>query len=87
MKNMLVNSPLNRIYITKRTNQKIASNDFSSYIKHIGEAATSELDLPTMEEQMREDDIRQTLANRHKRIKGRLTSKVRMWLAEWDTVQ
>lgn len=87
MKNTLVNSPLNRVYITKNSNKKIASNNFSSYLKHIGQTAITELDFPTLEEQMKEDDIRQTLGNRYTRIKSRLDSEVSTWLAEWDTVQ
>lgn len=86
-KNNIVNSPLNRIYITKKNNKIIASKDFASYLNYLMPGAVAGLDLPANPKSILEADIRTILSDRHDRIRNRLQDKTQEWLREWKRAE
>lgn len=82
-KHNIVNSPLNRIYITAKGNKIIAAKDFSSYLKYIQPEAVHELDLPVPPERIADANMKEILEERYVKLHNRLMSNTKTWLKAW----
>lgn len=85
-KRNIVNSPLNRIYITKQSNKDIAAKDFDSYLKYIRGAAVDALGLPSLSQNLESYNVRDILADRHVRIRNRFENRMNEYLRDWQDV-
>ncbi|MDR3185231.1 MAG: DUF262 domain-containing protein [Christensenellaceae bacterium] len=77
-KTYILNSPLNKIFITAEENTKIGNTSFANYKDKINSASKTELDLnfKTDDTKMSVNDIKDFLEFRFKQLRGRIANKI-----------
>lgn len=83
-KRNIVNSPLNVAFVTRTANKKIASCNFSTYVKYLRPEISSALDLPPDIPEFAHMDIEKILSFRFTAMQSRLAARKREWMAQWQ---
>lgn len=75
-KKSIFNSPLNYVYLTQKTNQKIGSQAVEYYIQQCNDTAVFELHLQPGWKAVDDEAVRNILKKRYKDVKAEITSRI-----------